>query len=132
MFSWSVQTSNFSIAYNRYCLYFARNFTIANSSLLYILYFSLATCIVIDKNTIGFYFYSYSQDKTSSMIYSNTLISALNFPSLLGRASTGWLVILFFNSLNAVWCSSSYFYFFLLLSLLRGFAIGLKFLIKCL
>ena len=34
-FSWSVQTSNFSIAFNRYCLYFTKAFTITNSSLLY-------------------------------------------------------------------------------------------------
>ena len=55
--------------------------------------------------------------------YLNLSVSTLNFSSLLSRASTSWLVIFSFNSLNVFWCSSSHFYSFFSLSSLRSFTI---------
>ena len=88
-FSWSVQTSNFSVIYNKYCLYFISTFTKANISLLHILWFLSTTCIVFDKNAIGFHFPSYFWDITPSITYPNTFVSTLKFPSLLEKISTG-------------------------------------------
>ena len=79
---------------------------------------------------MGLHFLSYSWNKTSSIVYPEVLVSTLNFPSFFRKVSMSWLVILSFSSLNAFWYLLSYFYSFFLLSLLRGFAMWHKFLIK--
>ena len=86
----------------------------------------MVSCIVLDKKTIGFYFSSYSWNKTPPITCSKVSISTLNFPSLFRRTSTSWLVILSLSSLNAFWYSSSYFHSFFPLSSLRGFTIWFR------
>ena len=129
-FLWSVYTSNFSTTSNRYCHHLSRASTIASSSLLYISQFLSAGNIVLDRKATGFYLPSCSCERTPPIVCPDASTSILNFSSLLGRASTGCVVIFCFNFSNAFCSSSVHFHSPFPFSRFNGTAMQLKSLIN--